>query len=60
MECTVYNVDGYAYRLIIRTAIRISEAMPTAGGQLWYEHVKGKHSIFEDVIVILVRGETKC
>jgi len=32
--------------LIIQTAIQISEAMTIAGGQLWYEHVKGKHNAF--------------
>ena len=31
--CTVYNVDGDDDVLIVQTAIRISEEMPTAGGQ---------------------------
>jgi len=37
--------------LIVQTTIRISEEMPIAGGQLWYEYVKGKLNVFEDVIV---------
>jgi len=49
--CTVYNVDGDDDVLIVQTAIRLSEEMPTADGQLWYEYVKGKHNVFENVIV---------
>ena len=34
-----------------QTASQISEEMPTAGGQLWYKYVKGKHNVFANVIV---------
>ena len=37
--------------VIVQTAIRISEEMPIAGGQLWYEYVKSKQNVFENVIV---------
>ena len=46
--------------MIVQTAIRIFEEMPTADGQLWYEYVKGKHNVSENVIVnncIYVRDE---
>ena len=37
--------------MIVQTVFRISEEMPTAGGQLLHEYVKCKHNVFENVIV---------
>ena len=34
--------------MIVQTVFRISEEMPTAGGQLLHEYVKCKHNVFEN------------